>query len=378
MIDLGLSSTEFAAYREGLIHSHRMRVQLYLLDKDENFIANLSDTGARILDGSVQVSWDDEIHRQVSVSLFDPQKRLFLDPVAPTSTALFIDRFIHIIREDYIPSLARWVACPVFYGTISKIEEDGKMIEVEAMGKESRGLAPEIRWSNRTFDEGQRLTFVIEQLLEDRGETKMNIPSLPDRLKKNFTARAEDEPWVLVNKFADDLGRIAFYDATGFFQLRARHARPAHTFQVGVDVLSRPRQPFDFTEIRNIVQVTGEDDKTATERLDPTDQLSPESLSRNGKKRFMVETIDSSGTSDQGKLNSIAREELRERSRLRTDVQFDALPIPYLEEEDKIGLVSEVGYVEFRLKQFNIPLTSQGVMTLGGFRRAIVSRRASG
>jgi hypothetical protein len=379
MLTLGLSATELQEYHVALLNSRPMRVRFFVLDKNEDVIADASDTNIRVIEASIQVDNEQTISRQLSLSIVDPERRLHLDPEAPSRTALFTDRFMRIVREDWVSGLDRWVGCPVFHGPITKLDEDGWIIRVEAMGKEYLMLDPAVMWTSRTFRKGERITTVIRKILEMRGEKRITLPTMTNRLNSDLTITGMSQGWKVISNLAHQTGYHVFYDGDGYFRMRRRPGTSVYRFSEGSNVLTRPIHPYDITTLRNVIQVLGPKPKQGrriirTARAPAADVSSPESLSRNGKPRFLVERIQSDHARKGSEAQEVADRALRDRLRIGGEVSFEALPAVHLEELDVVTLETDIAIIPFALKRFSPPITTTS-MSIGFLKRSRVQKR---
>jgi len=384
MQKLGMNNRDFAKYLDGLAQSHMVQTRVSVLNKNEKEIAELTtDSRTFVLGGEVQIDQTADVSRSLSLELLDPHGLAAFDPNTPSSTSLFMDRFLKVYREDYIDSLDQWVSAPIFHGPITKIEQDGVNISVEAMGKEHLLQEPHLYWRTRTFRKGTRLTKVIRTLLEDKGEAFIDLPNRDDTLKKPITVIGTDVPWKVIVRLAGMLNCFAFYDGDGVFRLRPKAKNPSYTFTDGEDgvLLTTPRQPFDFTGVRNLIQVKGPkpDQKDAkrlvvTKKLNPEAGLSAQSLSRNGKPRYMVTVVEVDPLKERKKGTRMATDLLAGTSRLGTEMEFESLVIPVLDEGDICRVNSEDLNTNFGLKKMTVPVGAADSMSIGFNKKTRVRR----
>jgi hypothetical protein len=146
-------------------------------------------------------------------------------------------------------------------------------------------------------------------------------------------------------------------------------------------VLSDASVSFDVSNVRNTIFVVGGKPKGAKQPVTAnvvaarSHPLSPWRLGRNGTPRFIVERIDNDHVRTQSKALAMARRRLRQTLIEGVTVSFDALPIPHLEPLDTVRLRTDLTSVTFVLRQASIPLTHDGVMSIGAVKRVTVNRR---
>lgn len=382
MIPLGLSATRRRDFFSLLVNSHLMRVRIWVLDKNEDHLGELTDSSrVFILDGAVQIDTTSDISRQLTLSILDPDGRIQFDANTPSNEHFFMDRFLRVQYGVYSPTFDDWYDVPIFQGPITKIEQDGQIANVEAMGKESLLLSPALMWTSRHWKRGHKITDVITDILNAKGENRMTIPNLPHRLHKPLSIVGTDQGWPIINGLCKGIGYQCFYDGSGRFRMRKRPKNAVWNFQFQTDVLSRPVVPYDFTTIRNIIQVRGPqpDDKSKkrivyTSKLHSADPASANNLSRNGKPRALVEVIDADHVRKLQDAKDIANDRRDQTQILGSDISFESLVIPFLEEYDPVQMTSPDFKAKISLKQFTIPLLSTSTMSIGFNKKVKVVR----
>lgn len=391
MIDLELTLAEREAFEDQLVNSHRTRTQARILDKDENYIAELP---GRITAGAVQVDSDSEITRSLSLTVVDAGRRIRLEPQSPADGAVHSDNFIAIEYGVWVESLDRWVDVPVFNGPITLVERQGAEVKIEAQGKESLLLAPHYAGQGYTLRGGTRLDHAIEAVCRRQGEEKLKLPVLSKRLPKARVVGPSSEPWKVINggevtakgreikslisrASNDDLN--AYFDGRGYLVTRSRASSPVFTFTER-HLLDNPTLRYDLASFRNTVIVRGGRRKKANKRddnrpsartnarvsLPAPHPLSPQSLARHGEPRFLVEFVDADGLKTNRECRRRGHAVLDRVSREGVDASFPSLPVPHLEEDDLVTLMTdEIGSLTFPLRTFTLPLTPTDSMQVG-------------
>lgn len=299
-----------------------------------------------------------------------------------------------------------WVSIPVFTGPITSLERDGPEVTIEAQGKEALALAPHYAAKSFSLERLMRLDTAIRRLFTRIGETHFAIPQIvhgngvPDRIPHRIAVHPETEPWKLLTGGQTDArgkkvpsllsyGRKhyqAFYDGRGKLRVRRRNGGVVYVFELGGDngtVIDHPTVTFDsLSDFRNCVRVTGAKTKGKTHhvsafvQLHPNHPLSPQALSRNGKPTYIMEPVDAPGLKTTAACRDRAKEILKRKSKQGFTASFDSLPIPMLEESDRIALHTPDYRMEFEVQQFTIPLTSSAPMHVGfGKKRKRPKRR---
>jgi hypothetical protein len=382
MIDLGLSAAERDSLDWQLRHSHDMRIDVRLLDQNEKPIAGIITD--RVVSGAVQVdtTQEDAPTRQLTLELVDKGGKLDILPTHAGDLGLFADIFIRVNVEIYVNDLGDWVPIPVFQGPLSHAERAGKSVHLEGLGKEVLALDPYMLWEPMAIHHGTRTVDAIRRIMAAQGEALFDLPEIPHKLNHTVSLERHALPWHVATHLAKGLDRQLFYDGRGRLRLRAPTNR-LWSFKAGenADVMSRPKVIYDLSEVRNLVELTGPKIDGPKKRLravarpNPSHPLSPESLKRNGERRYMVDAEDVSHAKRQYLLNARARHKLDDLLEASVSVSFEALPIIHLEELDRVAVATEGRIFEFRLQQFTIPLTCDSTMTVGSLQRVSAQRK---
>lgn len=377
-----------------------IRVQVDVLDMEGNVLSSIDQ---RLVDGQVTVATDaDGPTRSLSVTLYDPERRLRLDSDAPTAGSLFADRMLRVTYGVLVPGIG-WVDVPVFTGVIMVVSRDDVVLNVECHGKEALALQPV--WKTYHVEKGVRKTDAIRRIMREcAGESRFDLPDKPTRLgsaasltsvapekRRKFNA---DTPWGLCRKIAQSMDMHLFYDGQGVLRLRKLPGSPLFTF--GEDIItSAPQLRFDMTEMRNAVRVTGKtlhEGKEQKGPQQPTHEVNgsavapsehPLSPRRLGRKiadgsivpRYIPEFVTNDAVRSDQEADRLAKRILDDRLAQQVDISFDSLPVPHLEEMDLIRVAYEDMRLNVRLKQFSLPLTHAGTMSVGSNKRVTKPRR---
>lgn len=410
MLQLGLSADERAALMRTLTSSHRMRVTVGVLDRNERPIASLTAPASRVLDGSVEVDANADITRSLGLTLFDPTRALQFDAASPARGALHAERMLRVSRGAYVRELGRWVDMPAFTGPLTLFERAGAEVRIEGLGKEALGLDPHFARQGYTIRKGRRVDDAIRDVMNRLGERRYSIPKIKKRLPKPRAVEPDDEPWDVV-KFgweAEVRRRVgkgkrrrrervtveynglvslagpftAFYDANGRLVVRRRNVNPVHVFREGEGghLLGDPVPTFDVLAAVNTVVVIGatvtkgkkpnrrQVEMRGSATLPASHPLSPQSLGRNGRPRYMTEFLQVDNLKTRAACRARAARVLKERSRDGLSLAFESLPVPMIEEGDTVRVVTAGYSLDFRLSTFTIPLSSDAPMRVGWTR----------
>jgi hypothetical protein len=389
VLNLGLEDRDdFDAYLASLSYSHPMRLTVRILDQDDKAIGHLTAPASDVEAGTVTVDATQDVTRTLSLTVIDRKGALHIDPDSPRRATVYPDHQIHVIREDWVNALDDWVECPVFRGPMTRFQRAGGVVTLEGMGKEVLSQTPNVLWTAHNYAVGDLHYDAIRELLEEMGETRFSLPANSPALHKVRSYGRGIEVWKVCQRLAGKQNQL-YYDARGRVRLRPLPTRPVYTFHDGIggNILTLPSIDVDFVDSSNFwnaVTVVGKKEhKGARGTVKFTavapvhNPLSPESLARNGKPRYVwayvtdttIKRVDGPGGAQE-----VATLMLDRGLRLVEQVTFDALPVPCLEPMDVVNVVADVGAIDvdvkMPLRQFVIPLTAQGTMSVGTTRRA--------
>ena len=386
MIPLDLTRAERRAYLRALRQTHSIRVQVSVLNLDHEHLAQLTH---RILDGQVNVDLDADVTRSATVTFLDVGRTMSFDSDSPADGALFANRMLRITYGVKSQGMGQWVDVPIFTGPVVKLDRDGDVVTVEAQGKEVLALRPV--WKPMTLKKGADKVDSIRVIMRWRtGETRFALPDLKARLPKDLSLGRQSEAWKACQAIARSLNRQLYYDGAGMLRLRTYPENTFYRFRTGTGgtVLSEPQVSFAHEDLRNVVQVRGgkprgvktdKDPNTSAPRRVPRvshvevaprrHPFSPERLGRSGVPRFLPEVIEDETIRSKKEAERVAKRVLRNRLRQAVDVTFEALPAPHLDAGDLVQIRTDEMAMAFRLRQFSIPLSSSGTMSVGYLRK---------
>jgi hypothetical protein len=384
MQKLGLTAAERRAFHRALRSSHTRRIYITITDLDGHVVSDLSHV---VLDGQVTVDYDAEVTRALNLTVLDPAHTLNFDTESPDDGALFADRMIRVHYSVLVNELGRRVSVPVFHGPVTKLARAGDTVEIEAQGKES--LAMGAVWKPLVLKKGMKKTTAIRTLLRERaGERRFSIPDLAARLPNTLNLDRYSSAWKNARKIARSMDRQLFYNGAGRAELRRLPGKPVYTFRTGTggDIVTDVQVEYLLEDIKNTIVVLGKKDGKSRVRAqavaDPKHPLSPRRLGRTNSQgefvpRHLVEVIEDESIRSQKEADRKARRILADRLRQTVEVTFDTLPIPHLEPGDLVRVTTDDISVEFRLRQFVIPLGVSGepTMSIGYHRKTTINRR---
>jgi hypothetical protein len=370
VINLGLSPTEQRRFHRLLASSHWIKVEVSILNLDEDELQDVSDM---LIDGQVTIDESQSPGgRMLEISLLDPSHKLHLDTDSPSDAALFADRMIAVRYVVISPDFSFRVEIPVFKGVISDLDRTEAVVDLTASGKESLGQGN--AWQRKTWKKHTRRTTIINYILtEVIGEPAgRKIPSLKNRIPRPMSIGPDTVPMALVQSMAHSLGRQFFFDGRGRPRFRNEPSNVCYVFRDGVGgtVKSRPKAGFSMDEVYNAVLVIGKKPR-GKKRVkfravaDEDNPLSPARLKRNGAKRYIPRVIEDSSIKTVKGARTRARASLKRGLRMGTEVAFDSLPVPHLEPGDMVKVDTREFSTTFRLTKMTIPLNSEASATIG-------------
>ena len=378
MQTMGLSTTQRRIFEDQLRTSHAVRITVDILDSDEKQIGSLSTPQSSVLSGDVQMDNTAETKRTLSISIMDPDQKLALSPQSPADQAVFIDNFVSVKYGVWVVDLGEWVDVPIFWGPIKSLSrDDNNAVSIEAWGKEYLMKKPHLLWKSARFPKGKKTVDTLRAVMQIRGETRFG--GLPDKanrkLPKPLSISRNQEAWKICKKLAQSMNMQLFYDGDGQVRLRPFPATSIFLFDAtrGIAqslVQSEAKLTFDTDKFRNTVEVKGHknDQKKqvhAVAYAPRNHPLSPWSLARDGKPRYLVESISNDHVKRLQQAKALAVRKLRSLLRAHVDVEFESLVVPHLEEMDIVALKTSEYNVDFELTQMTIPLTEQDTMSVG-------------
>lgn len=427
MLHLGLLDDERRALYQTLVQSHRIQLDIALLNQDEQEITSLTAPINKVVSGSVQLDATASITRSLDLTVLDNHRKLRFERHSPAHGSVFADNFVSVRYEVYVPDtvvtldgetiagIGDWVSIPVFWGPLSAYARNGAEVSLEAQGKESLMLDPHFATHGYTIDRNTRLDDAIRHVAEKAGETRFALPDLDHKLNSARSVAGHSEPWLILTNaknvpgfkkakgiydkpipFPVDYKKSpvgglvdgvpghwgAFYDGRGRLCVRRLDRHSIHTFKEGRDLIagSPPQISYDITAFRNYVKVKGGKPKGKKPAfghaaLPPANPMSPDALSRNGKPRYMTEFIEAENLKTDDECKDRAHEVLERLAQEGVDVEFSCLPFPLIEENDVITLKTSEFSIDFQIRQMTIPLTSDEAMTFGRHQKVSVGRR---
>lgn len=381
MYNLGLSAAAQESYYAALRGTHTIRIVVDVLDRNEKYESSLTFPGSMVLSGQVDVDGDAAITRSCQITALDPNRELQFDSAKIADGAVYGDSMLRVAYGVWVPELAQWVDCPVFHGPLTRFDRNGSEITLEAQGKESLLLAPHFSVNAYTIKAGTWRHAAIREILERKGEARFRLQTVNKKLARSISVVPNSEPWLAIvggqgfGKGIKGAANQVYYDGAGV--LVARRAVVASVWTLSPDLLlSEPKSAFDMGAVRNWIRVTGAPPKgakkapQATVQLVAADPLSPQSLGRNGKPRYLAEFVEDDHVTSLREAAQTGERLLARHRKQAVTVAIDTLPVPFLEAGDVLRLSDGL---EFILNKFTIPLVESESMSIGFVKRVSVA-----
>jgi hypothetical protein len=376
---LGLNHDDLRTYQKALGYTHERRIEVRILDLDMNHLRSLTPV---VVDGQVTIDVSADVSRILTLSFLDPNRALAFEPDTP-GPALWRNRLIRVIYSVRVPELGDWVDCPVFTGPVWDFNRQGALVNITAHGMERLALGQ--AWSAKHYAKGKLRTDAIKDIMSRyAGDNCHAVPDLDYKLPKEFTVAKMSTPWSKAQHLAHSMNRYLFYDGRGTLHLRHHNDRPLFTFDS--ELLTQPSFARSREPIINTVEVIGAKPKGKKRRVRAVavakGWMSPSTLGRSGAQLRLVQQIQNDHLRSHKEAQDVADRRIKHHMQQRVDITFDSLPVPHLEEHDRVRVGStDVGPVALRMHTWTIPLGSnegQGAaMTVGSKRRTTSPRMRS-
>lgn len=371
MIKIGKSSGSMKELDQVLSESHWIKVRVRLLDLDHNYIDDYSDL---FVDGMVSVDADAEVTRALDLTLFDPFRRVHLDPDSPHRTSVYIADMISIVVIVMNSARDKVWEIPVFCGPVDDVSRDDVWIDIKCLGKESLSLTN--LWKGRTWKQKQPKTDIIKYILRSMcGETRLSIPDRKGKTPGETKLNQQSIPWKVAKKLAHTMGFQLFYDGRGYAQMRRLPSKSVIRFGPKW-VTQKPMPAYDLHDTINAVRVVGKKPKKAKDPVTATivakrsHPLSPWRIGRGGTPRYLWQKIEDDSLNNKKECVKLGKKVLEAGLEAGNQVTWAGLPHYRLQEGDPVMLDTEQYQGKFRARKFTIPLVAGDEASYGYLRRA--------
>ena len=373
---LGLGHDDLRTFQQALTFTYERRIEVRVLDLSGNHLRSLTP---HIVDGQVTIDVTQSPTRILTLSFLDEARALAFEPDSP-GPALWRNRLIRVLYSVRVAALEDWIEVPVFTGPVWDFSRQGALVNITAHGMERLALGQ--AWDPKQYQAKSLRTDALKDIMSRyAGDNAHAVPDLSFKLPKDFAVGKMETPWSQAQHLARSMNRHLFYDGHGTLQLRHFNDRPVFTFDR--ELLSQPQFARTKEQIINTVEVVGAKPKGHKRRVRAVATapgwMSPSSLGRGSAQLRLVEQIQNDHIRSKKEAQNVADRRIKHHEQQRVDVTFDSLPVPHLEEQDRVRVGStDVGPVNLRMRQWTIPLGSndgQGApMTVGSKRRTTAAR----
>jgi hypothetical protein len=312
----------------------------------------------RLMSGSINYDADADVTRAAEMTLLDPGRELLFEDSVQDG-ALWPNRFLSI---DYGVRVAGvWADVPVFYGRLSAYARDGDQVTLAATGREADHRDPAFFNTKIHIPKGTLIATAIRRILAAHGETHFAFGNAGGRrTHQPIDMVPTDEAWSVAKRLAADANRHLFFDGTGTARLRSFGGDdPVWTFD-GNNITNAPSQSFDLEELRNVIRVRGKvpdkgDGKKQppayTALPHPADPLHPRNLGLS-----LIEFVDDDHVTSTPDARRLAERLLDQRMKEAVGADFNAFPVPHIEEGDPLALKMDGLHIAFAAKRWTLPL----------------------
>lgn len=373
MIKLGKNSASNKELDKVLSESHFIHIKVRMMDLDHNYIPG-GDFSDLFVDGMVSVDANAEVTRALDLTLFDPHRRVHLDPDAPSRTSVFITNMFSIVYVVMNADRTKTWEIPVFCGPVDDVQRDDEFIDIKCLGKETLSLTN--LWRGKVFKEKQAKTDVIRAILRFLcGETRLSIPDKSGTLPADQKLNTETIPWKVAKKLAKTMGFQLFYDGRGYATMRRLPSKSVITFGPKW-ITSKPKPDYDLQNTINAVRVIGKKPKKAKSHVKAvlvaprSHPLSPWRIGRGGVPRYLWETIEDDSLATVKECKDLGKKVLDAGLEAGLTVTWDGLPHPRLQEGDPCYMNTEQYQGKFRANKFTIPLVAGDQASYGYLKRS--------
>lgn len=364
MIDLGLPKAKKNALIATLAKDHLIDVSVRILTTEHKHLGSITE----ILGGQVNIDMAADVTRQLQLSFVDREGVIRVDT---SDGRPELRRMIQVHYKVRVGD--EWVSIPIFTGPITSVKREAdNMVNLEALGKEHLLMGP--IWKSLSYPKSSNRMAVVRAVLTEAGERSMALPKgWKQRTKYAFSVKKQDSAWPRIKVVTKGSRAQIFYDGRGVARVRKHPVRSCFTFRDGDGgmILTPPLVAESSQDIVNTVYVVGavpvgkKSPLVAEVTLPASHPYSPEELGRYGKKRHIVEEIDDDTLRTQADVDRAARRRLQEVQIDEQVVTFDCLPMPLLEEGDLVTIDSKDVKGTVRVASMVIPLTHDGVASIG-------------
>lgn len=379
----GLTHRELRTFHHALTRTHERKIHVEVLTLDGDLVAHLTP---EIVDGEITVDTTgghDKPTRILDMTFIDRTRSVQFEPNSPGDAPIHRKRMIRIIDARRVPELEDWIETVVFTGVAWDFDREGALCTLVGHGMERQALGQ--KWKPVTYQKHTKKTDALKDLLAAAGEPFLGgIPDLGARMPERMTITRMDTIWPRAYRLGASMDRQLFYPGHGRPVLRRIPSRPVFTF-TAAHLLSDVLIDRDPDGVFNTFVAVGAKAKGAKKRpyavetLPAKHPLSPDpetGLGRNGEPLRLVKREENRQVKNNAEAKARAKRMREEGSRVQVTYSFDCLPIPHLDENDLVKVVTDEGTLRLRMEKWTLPLGYDGAppMTVGDVRRTTAAR----
>lgn len=376
---MGLTHSELRAYHRTLVTpGHLRRILVEVLNMDGELLSRLTPD---VVDGQLTVDVKRTPTRIATLSFLDESRSVHFEPDSPGDAPLHRKRQVRIIDARYVEALGEWVECEVITGPIWDFDRTGALVTLTIDGGERKAMGA--KWKPQTFGKKQPKTDVIHSLLSDAGEARLGgIPNLGATMPERLTVLRMDPIWPRCRKLAESMDRQLFYNGSGAPVLRRLPARPLFTFDErhllgDVTIDRNPEGVFNTFVVVGAKPKGSKRRVRAVESLPNAHPLSSAALGANGERHYLVKQEENRQIKTRAEARARAERLRDDASKVIVDYSFDTIPVPHLQENDLVKVVTDGGTLRLRMRAWTLPFGYEGApaMSVGSVKRTTTSRR---
>jgi hypothetical protein len=369
MLRVGSWAVQRAYERCLVTPGHRREIQVIITDLDGNvFSHSTAGLANRVLTGEVNFDVKRIPTRILDLTILDPSRSVRWEPTGPGEASMARSRMIQVVDSRYVSEIGRWVDVEVFTGPIQPSSTRlGAELRIVAHGLEVQAMGA--LWKRRVFRKKTKKTRVVKELLREAGESHLGgIPDMPRTTARRIVVGHLDPVWPVCKRVAASMNRVLFYNGRGRPIMRRRNSRTVFEFNERhllseVEIGKEKKQGAGGVG-HNTFEVIGKNPKgpkkapRAVVTLPPKHQDSPRSLKRNGQKLYLPRSEEREHAKTKAECRAIAKRWRNKAMKVTTSYQFEALPIPHLEEYDAVRVKTRSGKITVEMEQWVLPLSA--------------------
>lgn len=247
-----------SAFRDQMAASERnYRFKAQLFDKNFDPVA-ISVTLNENDSSGVTIDLQGEPMGEAVFALLDPNHKLpsHRDPI-------WLSRNVKLTVEELVDG--EWIEVPLFFGPVQTVERDGHNLYLVCNTKEVQHLDPHVFERSAYARKHTKIHVAIRHFMSQRGETRMQLDGVGQRLPETVAGLLGVEPWKIVRKLARAADRFLYYRGDGTLRLKPWPDSVAFRLAIGETLLEEPRKRTSVGPVRDTFVVIGQ--KTVKEEV---------------------------------------------------------------------------------------------------------------